>query len=244
MGRRPTRRLRVGIRKRRPSKRREAKPSPDRSVLGIGRRRLGASRPSRWLRAAWRPCSARLPRTMPARSKVGALRSGMARTSRVAGAFKVGARLLPLRAVRGGLLSARPGTGLGGALSRRVAHRTGDWSALTKATGELAPVNVPTKHVERMRREALGREVAADGSSWSPPGPNEPLAPTLFWGWMVRVCCEEEFCGSRSARARRLQDRERSDLERRGIELRWLATRLRSALPNEATLLLRARVVG
>ena len=47
---------------------------------------------------------------------------------------------------------------------------------------ELAGVNVPTKHVERAA-EALGREVAADEKLVvEPPGPNEPLAPTLYLG--------------------------------------------------------------
>ena len=47
---------------------------------------------------------------------------------------------------------------------------------------ELAGVNVPTKHVERAA-EALGREVTADEKLVvEPPGPNEPLAPTLYLG--------------------------------------------------------------
>ena len=41
---------------------------------------------------------------------------------------------------------------------------------------------MPTKHVERAA-EALGREVAADEKLVvEPPGPNEPLAPTLYLG--------------------------------------------------------------
>ena len=42
--------------------------------------------------------------------------------------------------------------------------------------------SLPTKHVERAA-EALGREVAADEKLVvEPPGPNEPLAPTLYLG--------------------------------------------------------------
>ena len=47
---------------------------------------------------------------------------------------------------------------------------------------DLAGVDVPTKHVERAA-EALGREVAEDEKLVvEPPGPNEPLAPTLYLG--------------------------------------------------------------
>ena len=115
----------------------------DRSALRHGRRRLGlrghrdgcaphgdaCGGPRRGTTTECRylgPC--RPDVTLRVRA-VGALRRPAWQELReCAGAFKAGARLLPLRAVRGGLLSARPGTGLGGwlALSGRVAHgRTG-----------------------------------------------------------------------------------------------------------------------
>ena len=73
---------------------------------------------------------------------------------------------------------------------------------------ELAGVNVPTKHVERAA-EALGREVAADEKLVvEPPGPNEPLAPTLYLGMdgtgvPVR---KEELVDARASARRLVQD--------------------------------------
>lgn len=47
---------------------------------------------------------------------------------------------------------------------------------------ELAGLDVATKQVERAA-EALGREIAADDRQHiEPPGPSEPVAPTLYLG--------------------------------------------------------------
>ena len=76
----------------------------------------------------------------------------------------------------------------GGSLSPGVLRMAGLVGAMVsfeeghELLHELAGVNVPTKHVERAA-EALGREVAADEKLVvEPPGPNEPLAPTLYLG--------------------------------------------------------------
>ena len=76
----------------------------------------------------------------------------------------------------------------GGSLSPGVLRMVGLVGAMVsfeeghELVHELAGVNVPTKHVERAA-EALGREVAADEKLVvEPPGPNEPLAPTLYLG--------------------------------------------------------------
>jgi hypothetical protein len=53
---------------------------------------------------------------------------------------------------------------------------------------ELAGVDVATKHVERAA-EDLGREIAEDEQHViEPPAAHEPLASTLYWGWMARGC--------------------------------------------------------
>ena len=87
---------------------------------------------------------------------------------------------------------------------------------------ELAGVNVPTKHVERAA-EALGREVTADEKLVvEPPGPNEPLAPTLYLGMDgtgVPVRKKELVDRPGKQPGRLVQDargQARHDLERRG----------------------------
>ena len=76
----------------------------------------------------------------------------------------------------------------GGSLSPGVLRMVGLVGAMVsfeeghELLHELAGVNVLTKHVERAA-EALGREVAEDEKLVvEPPGPNEPLAPTLYLG--------------------------------------------------------------
>ena len=116
----------------------------------------------------------------------------------------------------------------GGSLSPGVLRMAGLVGAMVsfeeghELLHELAGVNVPTKHVERAA-EALGREVAADEKLVvEPPGPNEPLAPTLVSGDGWYGCAGAQKGVGRSPRqaARRLvQDargQARHDLERRG----------------------------
>lgn len=76
----------------------------------------------------------------------------------------------------------------GGTLSPAVLRMVGRVGALVsfeeghELLRELAGLEVPTKQVERAA-EALGREIAADEQQHvEPPGPSEPLAPTLYLG--------------------------------------------------------------
>lgn len=76
----------------------------------------------------------------------------------------------------------------GGSLSPGVLRMVGRVGAMVsfqeghELLGELASVNVSTKHVERAA-EALGREVAADERrAVEPPPAEEPIAPTLYLG--------------------------------------------------------------
>ena len=182
----------------------------DRSALRHGRRRLGlrghrdgcaphgdaCGGPRRGTTTECRylgPC--RPDVTLRVRA-VGALRRPAWQELReCAGAFKAGARLLPLRAVRGGLCPRDRVLGLeGGSLSPGVLRMAGLVGAMVsfeeghELLHELAGVNVPTKHVERAPKR-WGVRSPRTRSSWSSRrGQTNHWRRRCIWGWMVRVC--------------------------------------------------------